>query len=101
MVQPSKSRLGGTMASEREFKIKITGDASGVAVAAQKTGEALGQVSKETEKAGNAAKEASKQSEHHAEAHREMHKAMHLITEESPLMGAALRGSVTGLGAVL
>lgn len=91
---------------DREFKIRITGDASGISAASREGAAALEGTARATQKGTEANKEHEKSIFQVESAHRAWHKAMHAISTESPLVGEAMRlwlNPTTGLimGAVL
>jgi hypothetical protein len=79
------------MADEREFRIKITGDASGLASASRQGADALNETTSATKKAAGATEEHAHSFIHAESQGRAFHKVLHEITSASPLLGAALR----------
>lgn len=86
---------------EREFKIKITGDASSLVGESRKSADALGQVEGKTKDSAAAHNEAEKATHRHAEGHKELHKAMHVVMEESPVLGLLLKTALSPTGGAL
>jgi hypothetical protein len=79
------------MADAPEFKVRITGDASGLQQAGRESEAALGNITKETKKSSEANIEHSKSFVHAESSGRSFHRLIHQITEDSPALGAALQ----------
>jgi hypothetical protein len=77
-----------------DLLVRIKGDAAGATVAK----DALKDVTKETEKSGDANKEHAKSFLHAESSARGFHQLLHKITEESPLLGSALRMAISPVG---
>src|SRR5271165_1484758 len=89
------------MGDEREFKIKISGDAAELTAASEAGAQALEKTGEATKKVAAAQEEGGHAAHKGAEEHRAMHQAMHAISEESPIMGLALRAGMSPIAAVL
>jgi hypothetical protein len=82
--------------SDREFKVRITGDASSLVQSSRESADALDSVSSATKKGTEANASAGKSFIELAEHSRGFHKLLHAITEISPAAGLGLIAAFSG-----
>jgi hypothetical protein len=89
------------MGNEREFKIKITGDASGLATSAEQGRNSLGQFTKTTQESGHASEAAGAATESHSKHLHGLHKICHALNEVLPGLGTLMQAAFTPVGAAI
>ena len=79
------------MGNEREFKIKITGDAGGITTSAEQGRNALGQLAATTRESGKAGEAAGEAVEKHSKHLHGLHQICHTLNEILPGLGALMQ----------
>jgi len=80
-----------------DILLRTQGDTAG----AEKVTGAVDETTAATRRSVPAQEEAGKAAEKHGSAHRELHRLMHQVTEESPILGLAMRAVFSPLGAII